>query len=269
MGDLPERKGYSKVQKSTIFVAVLTSLLTTFIGSATNLSIPDMSEDFAVGAAAIGWVVTAYMLPVAAFSVPFGRIADMIGRKKILVAGIAVFIVGSFASALSFSFGFLIMTRVVQAMGSAMIFATNHAVLISEFPGKDRGRVLGYALAATYTGLSAGPVLGGIINHCLGWRYIFAVTGLVGIVVMIEAIRRLPERAVQNGENRFDRWGNFLYVAMILSIIYGLNAFSEKPLALVLVPLGILFGVLFIRRERNAVSPLVDVRLFATNLSYS
>lgn len=260
---------HSEIQKSTIFVAVITSFITSFIGSATNLSIPDMSADFQVGAAAIGWIVTAYMLPVAALAVPFGRIADIIGRKKIIVLGIIIFTIGSYASGAALSFQMMIATRVIQAVGAAMIFATNHAILISEFPGSERGRVLGYALAATYTGLSAGPVLGGIINYSLGWRTIFFLTGTAGIIVLFEAVRRLPDRKSTLEKAGFDKAGNFLYVMMILFTIFGLNKFAENRSALLLVAAGIVLGFVFVKRELKEDAPLVDVRLFAGNMSYT
>lgn len=264
-----ERPKHDKTQKSTIFVAIITSFITSFIGSATNLSIPDMSADFGVGAAAVGWIVTAYMLPVAALSVPFGKIADITGRKKIIVWGIAVFTIGSFASGAAVSFQMIIVTRVFQAVGAAMIFATNHAILISEFPGSERGRVLGYALAATYTGLSAGPVLGGIINHSFGWRTIFFLTGAAGIIVIVEAVRKLPDRKVSGESPGFDRTGNFLYVMMIMLTIYGLTRFSDNRAAIVLVAAGLVLGVVFVKKELKEESPLVNVRLFAGNMSYT
>ncbi|MBQ4340781.1 MAG: MFS transporter, partial [Firmicutes bacterium] len=243
--------------------------MTSFVGSALNLSIPDMSADFGVGAAAIGWVITAYMLPVAAFSVPFGKIADIIGRKSILVSGTGVFTAGLIISAAAPSFTVMIVSRIIQALGAAMIFATNHAILVSEFPGSERGRVLGYALAATYTGLSAGPVFGGIINHSFGWRMIFIITAAAGIVVLVEAVRKLPSRKVEGAVLHFDKVGNILYVLMILLTIYGLNEFSNEPAAAVLIPAGLVFGVLFVKREKKEEFPLVDVRLFAENMSYT
>ncbi|MBR6700331.1 MAG: MFS transporter [Firmicutes bacterium] len=259
----------SPVQKATVFVAVITSFVTSFVGSALNLSVPDMSADFGVGAAAIGWVITAYMLPVAAFSVPFGKIADIIGRKSILVSGIAVFTAGLIVSAAAPTFSVMIVSRVIQALGAAMIFATNHAILVSEFPGSERGRVLGYALAATYTGLSAGPVFGGIINHSLGWRAIFIITAVAGLVALIAAVRKLPSRKVEGAVLHFDKVGNVLYILMIVLTIYGLNEFSNNAAAAVLIPAGILLGVLFVKREKKEKFPLVDVRLFAENMSYT
>ena len=95
-----------KVQKATIFAAVITSFITTFMGSALNLSVPDMSSEFNVSAGAIGWVVTVYMLTAAAFAVPFGRIADLTSRKFVLVIGTAVF---GTASLFSVPHGFMVM----------------------------------------------------------------------------------------------------------------------------------------------------------------
>ncbi|MBQ1301779.1 MAG: MFS transporter [Firmicutes bacterium] len=259
----------TKVQRDTVIVAILTSVITTFMGSATNLAIPNMSADLSVGAAAIGWVVVAYMLPTAALSVPFGGLADRIGRKKVLVAGVLVFTVMAFVAALAPTFPLLLAARAIQAAGAAMIFATNHAVLISEFPGSQRGRALGYALASTYVGLSLGPVLGGVINHYIGWRAIFVFSGLVGVVAVYAAAAKLPNRPSERKTLSFDKVGNILYVLMIVCVMYGLNAFSSRPAMILLVPVGLVFAVFFIRREAHQPDPLVDVRLFATNKAYS
>lgn len=260
---------YSKVQKFTLLVAILTSFQSSFIGSAINLSIPDISAEFAVSAVAIGWIVTAYMLPVAALSVPFGRISDIIGKKQIILLGLAIFTFGNITSIVVNSFALLVISRIIQAIGAAMIFATNHAILVSEFPGRMRGKVLGYALAATYTGLSAGPVLGGIFNHYLGWRYIFLFTAILGVISLVLAAKMLPKRESELAGEKFDMAGNVMYVMMILLIIYGLNACSENPATLILVPIGVIFGVLFVRRQLRVDSPVVNVRLFANNISYT
>jgi len=138
-------------------VALVTAFVTTFTGSAMNLSIPDMGSEFHVSASSIGWVVTGYMLAVAALSVPFGRFADLTNKKKVLITGILVFGAASLFSVFAWNIGSLILFRVIQGIGGAMIFSTNTATLISAFPGNQRGKVLGYSIAATYIGLSAGP----------------------------------------------------------------------------------------------------------------
>lgn len=157
--------GQERNQRVVLLVAVLTALLTTFTGSALNLSIPSIDNEFRAGATAIGWVISGYILAAAAMSVPFGRLADLTGRERILKIGILIFSLCSGVLCLANSIEVLLLFRVVQGIGAAMIFSTNQATLISVFPPEKRGKVLGYLIGATYTGLTIGPVLGGVLNH--------------------------------------------------------------------------------------------------------
>lgn len=253
----------------TIFVVMITAFITTFTGSALNLSIPDMGRYFGVSAETVGWLVTAYMLTVAAFSVPFGRIADQTGRKRILVIGILLFSVGSAAAVFGFSIWLLIGLRVLQGAGAAMIFSTNTAVLVRAFSPEERGRVLGYSIAANYAGLSAGPVIGGLLNYNLGWRSIFVLTALIGTGTLIVAARKLSKDEKTEKKTAWDLPGNVLYVTMLVLVMYGLSKFSMHPLPLVLVGGGLILGILFVLRERKIQNPVVEVKLFCRSLAYS
>ena len=105
--------GFDKKQKATVSVAVITSFITTFTGSALNLSIPALNQEFAVSAAAIGWIVTGYMLTLAVLTVPFGRIADLTSRKKILETGIFIFMVCAVLAAFSWKLWILLALRIM------------------------------------------------------------------------------------------------------------------------------------------------------------
>ncbi|MDE8731932.1 MFS transporter [Eubacteriales bacterium DFI.9.88] len=260
---------YEKEQRTTIFVVITTAFITTFTGSALNLSIPDMGHHFNVSASFVGWLVTAYMLTVAALSVPFGRIADLTCRKRILVIGILIFSLSSTASVFGISMWMLIGLRILQGLGGAMIFSTNTAVLISAFPGKDRGKVLGYSIASTYVGLSAGPVIGGFLNHNFGWRSIFALTAVIGFVVLIIAWSKLPKDSCESKGADYDILGNLLYIGMIVLTMYGLSDFKMELLPIALVACGLLLGVFFVRHELKIKNPVVQVRIFKSNLAYS
>lgn len=260
---------YTKEQKTTIFVVITTAFITTFTGSALNLSVPDMGHYFHVSASLVGWLVTAYTLAVAALSVPFGRIADLTRRKPILVAGIFIFSLSSAAAVFGVSMWMLIILRIVQGLGGAMIFSTNTAVLISAFPGKDRGKVLGYSIAATYVGLSAGPVVGGFLNYNLGWRSIFALTALIGFAVLVIAAVKLPKDSREEHSADYDIPGNLLFMGMIVLIMYGLSELRMEPVPIAMVLCGLILGILFVRRELRAAEPAVQVRMFKSNLAYS
>jgi Arabinose efflux permease len=258
-----------KAQLSTIMVVVITAFITTFTGSALNLSIPSMGSEFHAGAAAIGWIVTGYILAAAVLSVPFGRLADLTGRKRILVIGILIFTLCSGGSAFAPSMSILLLLRIIQGAGAAMIFSTNIAVLISAFSPEKRGKVLGYSISSTYIGLSAGPVVGGILNHYLGWRSIFVLTFAVSAAVFYIAAKKLPgSKAERNGQS-MDYLGNLLYVSMLTLIMFGLSTVTTLFFAKYLIIAGVVFFVLFVLHELKTPCPIVEVRLFAHNIGYS
>ncbi|MDD2216826.1 MAG: MFS transporter [Eubacteriales bacterium] len=256
-------------QKATLVVSVTTSLLTTFTGSAIILSIPNISSEFSVSAAAVGWIVTIYTLVASSFAVPFGRIADLTNRKNVLVIGLAVFALGCVMSIFAGSMAHILISRGIQAFGSAMIFATNQAILISEFDQSERGRVLGYSTAATYIGLSAGPVLGGIINDNFGWRAIFTVSIAVALLALALAILKLPSKASVKPKESLDIVGLILYSMTIIFVVYGLTDFSSNLYTLLLFPIGLILGYVFVERELETSSPLIDIKMFLNSREYT
>lgn len=262
------------IQKITLSVAVITAFVTTFTGSALNLSIPDISSEYNVSAASVGWLITGYTLSVAAFSVPFGRLADITERKKILVVGIAVFSVCCVAALFSVSVYMLMAVRIIQGIGAAMIFSTNTAILISSFPEKTRGKAIGYSLASTYTGLSSGPVIGGILNQHFGWRAIFILTGILSVLSFCIALRKLHKKTDDKEKNfivkkKFDIKGNILYISAIVLFMWGLSEAVSSMTGRIVAAIGLILGLFFIRHEMKADEPVVDVRLFMENRGYA
>lgn len=262
-GDLQSGETDRKTQKSVLIVATVTSFITTFMGSALNLSIPMLEADFNANAATIGWVITSYTLAVAALSVPIGKIADVTNRKLIFILGVALFGGFSLVCAFAKSITFLIIFRVLQGFAAAMIFATNNAMLISAYPASQRGRVLGITTAAVYIGLSAGPVAGGFLNRYLGWESIFAVTCGIAIVALILALRGLPKTQRESELKNLDLAGTILYILMITLSLYGLTDLSVKKYSWIILLAGIAMGVLFVLRERKAADPVIRVTMFS------
>ena len=262
-------KNKKSIQFSTLLVVVITAFITTFTGSALNLSIPAMGSEFHASATAVGWIVTGYILAAAVLSVPFGRLADLTGRKRILMIGILIFTLCSGGAAFARSMTILLLLRVVQGIGAAMIFSTNTAVLISAFSPEKRGKVLGYSIASTYIGLSAGPVVGGVLNHYLSWRSIFVLTFAISAAVFIIAAKKLPASKAENQGQSMDVPGNILYVSMLTLIMFGLSTFSMLTFAKYLIIAGIILFILFVRHELKTNSPIVEIRLFAHNIGYS
>lgn len=257
------------IQLSTIFVVIITAFITTFTGSALNLSIPSIGTEFHASASSVGWIVTGYILAAAVLSVPFGRLADLTGRKRILVIGILIFALCSGGAVFAQSMEILLLFRVVQGIGAAMIFSTNIAVLISAFSPDKRGKVLGYSIASTYIGLSAGPVVGGVLNHYLGWRSIFVLTFVISAVVFLTAAKKLPGTKAECQGQGVDFLGNLLYVLMLTLIMFGLSTISTLFFAKYLIIAGVILFVLFVLHELRTQYPIVEVRLFAHNIGYS
>jgi MFS family permease len=163
----------------------------------------------------------------------------------------------------------MIILRVLQGVGGAMIFSTATAILISAFPGNERGKVLGYSIAATYTGLSAGPVVGGLLNHYMGWRSIFILTFVISAMVFFMALRKLPAGESNRHKLSFDMPGNVLYIAMIVAIMYGFSAIATSKFAIGVIALGIVLLIFFIRHELKIENPIIQIRLFTGNIAYT
>jgi len=262
-------KGYTVDQKATIFVVVITAFVATFSGSALNLAIPAMCRDFNVSASVLGWLVTSYILTLAALSAPFGRLADITRKKLVYVPGLLIFSLSSLASAFVWDFTAMLFLRVMCAVGGAMIFSTSTAILVSAFPGSERGKVLGYSVASTYIGLSAGPVFGGLLNHYLGWHSIFAASFLISIIVFFIALYKLPKGEKSQYDLKFDFPGSVLYVTLITAIMYGFAVIAESKLAPGFIAGGAVLVVVFIRHESKIENPVIKIELFTKNLNYS
>lgn len=260
---------YDKEQLTTIFVVITTAFITTFTGSALNLAVPDMGSYFGVSAGTVGWLITVYTLIVAAFSVPWGRVADLTGRKRVLVAGTVIFTITSIAAVFGNSIWMMIIIRGVQGIGAAMIFSTNTAILISAFPGRERGKVLGYSIASTYVGLSAGPVAGGFLNYNFGWRSIFVLTAVIAAVVLVIAWWKLPCDKKEESSYDYDKFGTILYIGMIVLTMYGLSEIGSGLIPLIITAAGLVVAVLFVRHELKADAPIVKVQMFKNNIAYT
>ena len=256
---------------ATMVTVVITAFVTSFSSSAMNLAIPAIGLEFDTKATLIGWTITGYMLCVAMFAVPFGRIADLTGRRRIFLIGITTFTVFTGLTFFAWNVEIILILRILQGLSCALIFATNNAILIDAYPGNMRGKVLGFSVTATYFGLSTGPVFGGLITHYLGWRYIFLFTVVISLVAMIVALIKLPKATTDHEEKTkgaFNVSGNLLYLAMIFCVMYGFSSFAENHFAKILIVVGFALGVLFMIHELKTTKPIIKMSLFIGNTSF-
>ncbi len=258
---------YTSLQRNVLLVAVLSSFLTPFMGSSVVVSLPRISRDLSMNVLTLSWISTAYQLAAAAFLVPFGRLADIHGRKRIFLVGIVIDNLSSLLGAFSTSSEMLIVARIFQGMGGAMIFGASVTILTSVFPPQQRGRALGISVAGVYAGLSTGPFVGGFLTSHLGWRSVFLSNVLIGIVILVTTVWKLKgEWAPARGE-RFDPAGSLIYVVSLVSLMYGLSLGPTLP-AFTLVICGVAGIVCFVAWEMRSDSPVLEMRLFQRSRTF-
>ncbi|WP_414468798.1 MFS transporter [Methanobacterium sp. ACI-7] len=243
-----------------LIVAVIASFITPFVGSSINVALPSIAAEFTINAVLLSWIPTSYLLALAVFLVPFGRIADIWGRKRIFTYGIAIFTIASFISIFSISGEMLIILRVFQGLGSAMIFGNLFAIIVSVFPSNERGKALGITVVGVFLGLFLGPVLGGILTQNFGWRSIFIVNVPIGIISILSLMRLKGEWTECKGES-FDIVGSIILGISLILIMYGFSVLPDFT-GFILIALGLIFFILFVTIERKMESPVLDVNIF-------
>jgi MFS family permease len=167
-------------KRVALLVASVSSFITPFLGSSMNIALPAIGREFSMDVVYLSWLVTSYLLATAVFLVPFGRIADIYGRKRIFLFGTITFTVGSLLAVFAPNAHLLLVMRVLQGLGSAMVFGTGVAILISVYPLNERGKALGINVASVYLGLSLGPTLGGAFYPLHGMEKYFYGDGSAG-----------------------------------------------------------------------------------------
>lgn len=252
------------LKRIVLFIAILAGFLTPFDGSAVNIALPTIGAEFSMDAISLSWIATAYLLASALFLVPFGRLADIYGRKKIFESGIAIFAISSLLMTLVPTTGSLIAIRVLQGLGGAMIYGTSMAILTGVFPPGERGRAIGLYVSFVYFGLSLGPFLGGLLTSYLGWRSIFLVNVPIGLLAVILIRLKLKGDWTESKGEPFDIIGSVLYSLSLVAVMYGFSTLPHEG-AITLIIAGLILVVLFARYESRASYPVLNVHLFSGN----
>lgn len=255
-------------KKSVLLITTLAVFLTAFMGSSINIALPTIGKELAMDAVLLSWAVTIYPLAAATFLVPFGRIADIYGRKRIFTYGILLYTLSSLLLAISTSSAMLITLRFLQGTGAAMLFTTGVAILTSVFPLGERGKALGINQAAVYLGLSLGPFIGGLLTQHFGWRSIFGVIVPLGLIIITYTFRKLKGEWAEAKGEKFDIIGSIIYGLALVATIYGLSLLPTI-LGICMVLIGVLGGLAFIRWETKVPSPVLDIRLFKNNILFA
>lgn len=250
-------------------VILLGIFMATLDSSIVNVALPNIAEALHVGIGSIQWVVTSYLMAISSFILIFGRIADLKGKKNIYQIGFIIFSLGSLFCGLSYSITLLVLSRVVQAIGAAMIMSCSQGLITYVFPPNERGRALGLSGATVALGTMIGPPLGGIIVGLSSWEYIFLINVPIGIFAFIAGKKLLPIEKIEKAES-FDTTGAVFFVLTIVTLFWPLlegetlgwgNIYILSSLVL-----SFIFGAWFFVVERKRTHPMLDFELFKNKL---
>ncbi|MBN1938004.1 MAG: MFS transporter [Candidatus Aminicenantes bacterium] len=252
-------------RRIVLILATIAAFITPFMAASLNVAIPVIGREFDLSSVSLGWIVNAYLLAAAVFLVPFGKIADFAGRKKIFGWGSMMFGLASAGVALSGSTVVFLAGRVCQGVGGAMVMSTSMAMLTSVYPPGERGRVLGINVSFTYLGLSLGPVLGGAMTQHLGWKSIFAAAAVLEFLVVFLVVLKLKGEEWTGERNAaFDYPGAIWMGAGLIALMLG---FGRIPSAdgFLFVIASVVLLLLFFAREKRCAAPLLDLKFFRGN----
>ena len=238
--------------------------------SGINIALPRISEHFTADIPTVQWISLGYSLATSAMLMPMGRLADMIGRKRVYLMGYAGFLVFAFMGGLSQSLGFLIAAKVLQGIASAGVQANSMALLTEVFPSNERGKAMGLYMTIIGTGAISGPILGGFIVSSFGWRWVFFAGIPVGILAMLSAALVLKgmnaQQAARSGRGSFDWVGAALSSATLVVFLLAMtNAWKvgwTSPPIVTGFAASVVLLVAFIVWELRVSEPMLDMSLF-------
>jgi EmrB/QacA subfamily drug resistance transporter len=249
-----------------IMATVLGSGMAAIDATIVGIALPTIGREFHASLAALQWVVTGYTLTLAALLLLGGSLGDRYGRRRVFCVGVVWFALSSAACALAPGVTVLVITRVLQGIGAALLTPGSLAILQASFAPDDRGRAIG-----TWSGLggvatAAGPLLGGYLIVAASWRWIFLINVPIGVLVLLVSVRHVPESRDPTATKRVDVAGAVLATLSLAGVTYGLIAgpargWSDALVVLTLV-LGTVAGVAFVLVERASPSPMLPLAVF-------
>ncbi|WP_344026848.1 MFS transporter, partial [Pseudonocardia kongjuensis] len=261
-GARADRPGASSV----LWVTSFGLLLVLVNGTSVNVALPELSAAFDAPAGVADWFLLAFMLANTASILIFGRISDMIGRKRIFLGGMAGFMVASALAVLAPNAATFVLLRALQGVAAATIVANTTAIIADAYPRERLAQALSVNMTAAAVGNTLGPAIGGVLVSTFGWTSVFLINLPFGLVALLLGIRLIPGGRPHGAvRERFDVAGAVLSVACLTAVIYAINrsatAGLADPLVLGVGLAGVLAGVLFVLVERRSRHPLVDPAL--------
>jgi EmrB/QacA subfamily drug resistance transporter len=269
---LPGTPEYASKLRYAWRVCSVTSLGLVLIGinaSTLNVALPAVVRHFKADAFSSSWILLSYLLINTATLVFFGRVADLLGRREVYLAGFALFTMCSLLAGMSPAVGFLIAMRALQALGAAMILANGTVIITDAFPPDRLSQGMGVYIGTLSVAQLAGPTLGGLIAEAAGWQWVFWVNVPAGVIALAwgwTTLRRVPARP----RTPVDATGNLIVFAALSAILIALSEAGSRGLSSpVVITGGLIFVVLvpvLVIVERRTSHPVLDLRLFSDRM---
>lgn len=252
------------INKYIIIVAVLSSFAVAFTSNAVSVALPVIAHDLNISNIMQNWIVSIYLLIIAAASVPFGKICVKYGLKRSYIIGLIVYMIGAIISGIAPNIEILFMSRIIQALGSAILFVNGMALITAQLPENKRGQSIGYTVTGVYIGLALAPTISGILSQNVSWRSIFYITIPLTLISLILLLKIGKEWKMEE-DKPIDVRGSLLYGIGIIALMYGFTKINES-VGIVLFILGILILAEFAKFELKIPNPIYEMRLFKNKI---
>ncbi|MEU0338202.1 MFS transporter [Streptomyces bobili] len=245
-------------------ICCMSLLIVSLDNTVLNVALPAMERELHAGTSGLQWTIDAYTLVLASLLMLAGSTADRIGRRKVFLAGLVVFSLGSLLCSLAPDLEWLVVARMVQAVGGSMLNPVAMSIITNTFTDpRERARAIGVWGGVVGISMAAGPLIGGLLVESVGWRSIFWVNLPVGLAALLLTLRYVPESRAPKAR-RPDPVGQLLVIALFGSLTYAIIEAPEAGLGTSLpfavIALAALLGLL--RYEPRRDEPLIDLRFF-------
>jgi EmrB/QacA subfamily drug resistance transporter len=249
----------------TLLVVCLSIFMLLLDVTIVNVALPNIQRDLGSSFEDLQWVVDAYALALAALLLASGSMADLLGRRRVFVVGLLIFVTASLLCGLAGSPVMLNLARALQGSGGAMMFATSLALIAQEFPANERGTAFGIWGATTGFAVAVGPVVGGVLTDGLGWEWIFLVNVPIGLATAVITLMKVPG-STRDPSARIDWGGLVTFSSGLFFLVFALirgndDGWGSAKIASLLVTAGLLLA-LFALIELRSHQPMLDLRLF-------
>jgi EmrB/QacA subfamily drug resistance transporter len=247
-----------------LFTMSLASFTTSFMAQGLNIALPRIGLQFGADAVLLNWMVMAFVLANAALSLPIGRISDILGPRHIFIGGVIFYTLSSFAASFSNSSLMLIICRAAQGAGASMILVNLIALISILIPARERGLALGISVSSVYIGASTGPFLGGLLTETFGWKSIFLLNVVFGVLIIWLMLWKVRDGGTGSRGQRMDYFGAVIYSLALVVLMYGFSLLPEIT-GVVLISASIIGMLVFLWWENRTASPLFNIGVFRHN----